>query len=175
MPKYRKMLNNWDEPYMQTLVKLIETQSKETLINWAIDYSRQYILPLWLKHFSKDDRPERALDAAATWLSGKINLTQAKPVILECHAAARESDANPVAQAAARAIGQSTSTIHAATHCVGLVMYGALAIAYDALSIDAPWAQLELYAAEECGKMTAALRAIATENEPSPAKLNWKC
>jgi len=30
-------------------------------------------------------------------------------------------------------------------------------------------------AAEECGKMEAALRAVAVENEPRPAKINWNC
>jgi len=38
-----------------------------------------------------------------------------------------------------------------------------------------PWEQIEQFAAEECGRMEAALRAIAVENEPNPAKLSWKC
>ena len=46
MPKYRKMLNNWDEPYIQDLVKLIETQSKETLVNWSVGYAEKVILPI---------------------------------------------------------------------------------------------------------------------------------
>jgi len=30
-------------------------------------------------------------------------------------------------------------------------------------------------AAEECAKMEAALRAVAVDDEPNPAKINWGC
>lgn len=165
MPKTRKMLSNWDAPYIQSLVNLIETQSKATLANWAVDYSERVLLPLWRKHFPNDLRPQSALLAGREWLAGAIKMPQAKSAILECHAAAREAEVNPVAQAAARAIGQSASTIHSARHCIGLALYGALAVAYDMLGVNAPWEQLERAAAEECGRMLEALRAIAVEPE----------
>lgn len=50
MPKARKMLSDWNAPYIQALMKLIETQSKSTLAHWAVDYAEQIILPLWSKH-----------------------------------------------------------------------------------------------------------------------------
>jgi len=175
MAKTRKMLSDWRAPYIQSLMKLIETQSKATLANWAVDYSEQVLLPLWSKHYPDDLRPQNALNAARRWLSGEIKLPQAKAVILECHAAAREADGNPVAQAAARAIGQSASTIHSARHCIGLAFYGTLAVAYDELGVDSPWEQIEGFAAEECGRMEAALRDVSVENEPNPAKIEWKC
>lgn len=31
------------------------------------------------------------------------------------------------------------------------------------------------FAAEECRRMEAALRAVSVENEPNPAKIDWKC
>ncbi|MGB7604547.1 MAG: putative immunity protein [Lutisporaceae bacterium] len=175
MPKARKMLSNWEAPYIQSLMKLIETQSKATLTHWAVDYSEQVILPLWCKYNPNDLRPQNALNAAREWLSGAIKLPRAKAAILECHAAAREADGNPVAQAAARAIGQCASTIHSARHCIGLAFYGAIALAYDRLGTDAPWGQIEQCAAEECGRMLDALRAVAVENEPNLAKIDWKC
>jgi hypothetical protein len=175
MPKVRKMLSDWKAPYIQSLMKLIETQSKATLATWAVDYSEQVILPLWSKYYSDDLRLQDALNAAREWLSGAIKLPQAKTAILECHAAAREAEGNPVAQAAARAIGQCASTIHSARHCIGLAFYGALAVAYDRLGVDAPWGQIEQYAAEECGRMEVALRAAAVEDEPNPARIDWKC
>lgn len=175
MAKTRKMLSNWDMPYIQSLVKVIETQSKTTLAIWAVDYAERIILPLWSKHYPDDLRPQNALNAARAWLSGAIKLPQAKTAILTCHAAAREADDNPVAQAAARTIGQSASTIHSARHCIGLALYGALAVAYDTLGTSAPWEQLERCAAEECDRMLAALYAVAVENESNPAKSNWKC
>ncbi len=175
MPKARKMLSDWKAPYIQSLMKLIETQSKATLAHWAIDYAERDILPLWSKHYPDDLRPQNSLNAAREWLSGAIKLPQAKSIILECHAAAREADGYPVAQAAARAIGQCASTIHSAQHCIGLAFYGALAVAYDRLGTDAPWGQIEQCAADECGRMLDALRAVAVESEQNRAKINWKC
>jgi hypothetical protein len=175
MPKARKMLSDWEAPYIQSLVKLIETQSKVTLAHWAIDYSEKIIWPIWDRRHPHDPRPRNALRAARAWLSGTIKLPPAKAAILECHAAAREAEGNPAAQAAARAIGQCASTIHTARHCIGLPLYGAVAVAYDALGPAAPWAQIEKTAAEECRRMLDALLAVAVENEPNPAKINWKC
>ena len=175
MPKYRKMLNDWDAPYIQSLVKSIETQSKETLAHWAADYAQKVMIPLWIKHFPADLRPQNALSAAEQWLAGEIKLPQAKVAILECHAAAREAEGNPVAQSVARTIGQSASTIHSARHCIGLPLYGALAVAYDTLGVDASWAELEKCAAQACGRMLQALKAVSVENEQKPAKIDWKC
>ena len=175
MPKARKILNDWDAPYIKSLVKLIETQSKSTLAHWAVDYAERVILPLWNKHYPDDQRPQNALNAAREWLLGAIKLPQAKKVILDCPAAAREADGNSVAQAAARAIGQCASTIHSARHCIGLALYGALAVAYDTLGTSATWEQLEQCASDECGHMLDALRVVAVENEPNPAKIDWKC
>lgn len=175
MPKARKMLSNWEAPYIQSLMKLIETQSKSTLAHWAVGYAERVILPLWNKHYPNDQHPQNALNASREWLSGAIKLPQAKKAILDCHAAAREADGNSVAQAAARAIGQCASTIHSARHCIGLALYGAIAVAYDRLGTNAAWEQLEHCAADECRHMLDALRAVAVENEPNPAKIDWKC
>jgi len=156
-------------------MKLIETQSKVTLANWALDYSEQVLLPLWSRHYPDDLRPQNAINAARQWLLGAIKLPQAKPIILECHAAARETEGNPAPQAAARAIGQCASTIHSARHCIGLAFYGALAVAYDRLGTDSRWEQIEQLAADECGRMEAALRFVSVEDETNPAKIDWKC
>jgi hypothetical protein len=175
MPYAKKMLSDWQAPYIQSLMRLIETQSKVTLGNWAVDYSEQVLLPLWDKHRPDDRRPRKALAEARAWLSGTIKLPQAKLAILACHAAAREAEGNPVAQACARAIGQSASTIHSARHCIGLALYGALAVAYDQLGVGAPWGEIERCAAAACGQLEHALRTRAVANEPSPAKIDWKC
>ena len=175
MPKARKMLSDWEAPCIQSLLKLIETQSKSTLAYWATDYAERVILPLWNSYYPNDIRPQNALNAARSWLSGAIKLPQAKSAILECHAAAREAEKTPVAQAAARTIGQCASTIHSARHCIGLAFYGALAVAYDQLGTDAPWGKIEQSAAEECERMETALWEVAVENEPNPAKIDWKC
>jgi hypothetical protein len=175
MAKYRKMLCDWDTPSIQSILRLIETQSKVTLATWAVDYAGRVLLPIWGKNYPDDPRPQEALQAARAWLAGSLKLPQAKAALLACHEAAREACGRPAAQAAARAIGQAASTIHAAAHCMGLPLYGALAVAYDELGLLAAWTQLENAAAAECWRMLDSLRAAAVPDEPNPAKFNWKC
>lgn len=172
MPKYRKALSDFN-PYMIEMMAILPTQSKITICNWTLDYAERVIEPLWITHHPDDGRPRAALLAARDWLSKKIKLPEAKTHILACHAAARENDQNPVAQTAARAIGQAASAIHSPRHAIGIAVYGALSVAYDALGADAPWAQLESSAGEECGRMLAALRAAAVENESNPSNITW--
>jgi len=74
MPKYRKMLSDINSPYLQSLMRLIETQSKTTLADWCIDYAKAYILPIYEKAYFNDLRPRNALDAAKEWLAGRVKL-----------------------------------------------------------------------------------------------------
>ena len=175
MKTARRMLSDINAPYLQSIMRLIETQSKVTLANWAMDYAEKELLPLYKKFYPSDCRLEKALQAARDWLAGKVKLPYVKEIILNgAHAAARESE-NPTATAAARAVGQAAACIHTPTHSLGLPLYGALAIAYDKAGTDAPWTLIEQIAAVEVEKMEAALRAVAVDNEPNPAKLNWSC
>jgi hypothetical protein len=170
------MLNDIDAPYIRSLMALIETQSKETLANWALDYCEEHILPIYEKAYTQDGRPRHALNAARMWLAGEVKLPEVKSIILnEAHAAAREAEGNPAAQAAARCCGQCAAVIHAPTHSLGLALYGALAVAYDELGSDAPFAECEKLAGKECERMEAALRAVSGDGEPNPAKINWNC
>jgi hypothetical protein len=172
------MLSDINAPYLQSLMALIQTQSKTTIANWCISYCRDSVLPIYEKSFPGDDRPRHALDAAQAWLAGTMKLPEVKKIILdEAHAAARELDVTryPAELAAARTCGQCAATIHAPTHSLGLALYGALAIAYDQLGPSANFQDCEALAANECAKMEAALRALAVTDEPNPAKVNWTC
>lgn len=169
------MLSNWQAAPIEGLMRLIETQSKETLVNWAVDYAEKNLLPIYEMHYPQDERPRLALEYARKWINKEVKLPEAKKYILACHEAAKEAEENPAAQAAARAIGQASSSIHSATHSLGLALYGGLAVAYDQLGIDAPWSQQEAFALKECEKMLAALQAVAIENELNPVKVKWFC
>jgi hypothetical protein len=175
MKKYRKMLSNWQAAPIEGLMRLIETQSKETLANWAVDYAEANFLPIYVKQYPLDDRPKLALEYACKWLKKEVKLPVAKSYILDCHEAAKEAEENPAAQAAARAIGQAVSSIHSAMHSLGLALYGGLAVAYDQLGMDKPWAEHETFALNECEKMLAALQVVAVENELNPVKVKWFC
>lgn len=176
MPKLRKMLGAADAPYIVSLMRLIETQSKATIANWCMAYCEAHILPIFEKHCPGDDRARAAIAAARDWFNGKKKLPEVKNIILnECHAAARELDGNPAAQAAARACGQAAACFHTPTHSLGLAFYGAAAIAYDRVGLSEKPEVYDQIAAKECAKMEAALRAVAVENEPNPAKIKWNC
>ena len=176
MPKPRKMLGSANAPYILSLMRLIDTQSKATIVAWCMDYVEAHILPIFEKHCPGDDRPRQAIAAARDWFDGKKKLPEVRQIILhECHAAARELDSNPTAQAAARACGQASACFHTPTHSLGLAFYGAAAIAYDRVGLGEMPEVYDRIAAEECAKMEAALRAVAVADEPNPAKINWGC
>ena len=175
MSKPRKLLYDLEAPYTQSLTRLIETQSKATLANWALDYAERHYLPIYAAHFPLDSRPQAALDAARDWLAGRVKLPAAKSLILAAHATAREAEAIPPAQAAARAIAQAASTIHTATHALGLAYYGAAALAYEIYGTQADPSLYEQVSAEECARLEAALRVVAIPDEPNPARINWRC
>lgn len=175
MPKLRKMLGSADSSYIISLMCLIETQNKTTIAKWCVDYAEEHILPIYEKAYPNDERLREALKVAHDWFEGKVKLPVVKKLILEVREAAREAEENPAAQAAARAVGQAVTAIHTTTQSLSLAFYGCAAIAYDRVGINEKVEVYEQIAAEECGKMEAALRDIAVENEPNPAKINWYC
>jgi len=177
MPKkLRKMLGDVNSPSAIALRRLIDTQSKDTIRKWCLGYAEKRILPIFEKHCPGDERPRNAVNCAYDYLDGKVKFPVVRNIILnECHAAARELDDKPVAQAAARAVGQGSAVVHTLTHSLGLFFYAAAAVAYDRVGLDAADEVYSEIAEEVCLDYTAALRAIAVEDEPNPAKLKWNC
>jgi hypothetical protein len=176
MAKKRKTLGDVNAQSTVALRKLIDTQSRDTIRKWCLDYAEKKILPVFEKHCPCDERPRNAIKASHDYLGGKVKFPVVKNIILnECHAAARELETNPPAQAAARAIGQGTAVVHTLTHSLGLFFYAAAAIAYDRAGLEAPDDVYEKIAEEVCSDYTDALRSVAVENEPNPAKLKWNC
>ena len=166
MPKkLRKMLGDVYAPSAVALRELIDTQSKNTIRKWCLEYAETKILPIFEKHCPGDDRPRNAVAAAHDYLDGKVKFPVVKDIILnQCHQAARELDANPVAQAAARGVGQGSAVVHTLTHSLGLFFYAAAAVAYDRVGFEASEEVYAEIAEEVCLDYTAALRAIAVEN-----------
>ncbi|MFV0379977.1 MAG: putative immunity protein [Anaerorhabdus sp.] len=176
MVKVRKMLGSADSDYIKSLMSLIETQSKETIAEWCLNYSENVILPIFNKYCPNDVRVKNALDASRDWFDGKKKLAEVKDIILnQCHQAARELDDNPAAQAAARCCGQAAAVFHTPTHSLGLAFYGCAALAYDELGIDKSKEEYDKYAAQQCKKMEDALAKIAVKDEKNPAKIKWYC
>lgn len=176
MPKLRKTLGAADDPKVIALMRLMDTQSRDTLRRWCLGYAAEHMLPLFEKRCPGDMRPRRALDAARDYIEGKVKFPEVKRLILnECHAAARELDGDPAAQAAARACGQGAAVVHTLSHALGLYFYGAAAVAYDELGLkEGPGAYDEV-AARVCDDLYESLSAVAVKDEPNPAKIKWYC
>lgn len=175
MPKLRKMLGKADSPYIVSLMRLIETQSKTTIAHWSVDYVEENILPIYKENYKNDERAELAIAAARSWLNGEIKFPEAKKFILDVHAAAREAEDNPAGQAAARAIGQGVSTIHVPTHALGIAFYSAAAVAYSKYGLNETPEEYDRIAAEVCSDIEESLRRVSVTDEKNPAKYNWNC
>lgn len=175
MAKIRKMLEKADSPYIISLMKLIETQSKNTIVKWCDEYARENILPIYEKDYPEDTRLRNSLNATSEWLDGKIKLAEAKKIIKEAQVAAREAEGNQAAQAAARAIGAITSTINTITSSLGLVFYGAAAIAYSSVGVNENDGVYDEIVARECKKMEKTLEKITIKDETNSTKINWYC
>jgi hypothetical protein len=176
MAKKRKTLGDVNAQSTVALRELIDTQSKDTIRKWCLKYAENKILPIFAKYYPDDERPRNAIKAAHDYLDGKVKFPVIKNIILnECHAAARELEACPSAQAAARARGQGTAVVHTLTHSLGLFFYAAAAVAYDRAGLEATDNEYEKIAEEVCLDYTVALRSVSVINEPNPAKLKWNC
>lgn len=172
--KLRKTLGNFQSPSVISLMRLVETQSKTTLIKWCIDYVEKHILPIYESAYPVDTRPRDALNNAIGWLEGRVKFIDAKQSNYDAHAAATEAEGNYAAQAAARAAAHAALTIHVCAHCLGIAFYGTAALAYAQAGINEKPEVYDEIAAKECIKMEAALRSIAVDNESNPAKIDWK-
>jgi hypothetical protein len=171
--KVSKTLGNAQSPYIVSLMRLIETQSKPTLCRWATGYVKEHILPVYERAYPADPRPRDALNNAIGWLEGRVKFADAKKSNNDAHTAATEAEGNASAQAAARAAAHAALTIHVPTHCLGIALYGAAALAYAQAGIDEKPEVCEEIAARECAEMEASLRGMAVPDEPNPAKIDW--
>ena len=172
--KLTKTLGSFGWPSIVSLMRLMETQSKATLIYWGTGYVREHILPVYESAYPADTRPRDALQNAIGWLEGRVTFSQAKETNYGAHQAATQAEGNYPAQAAARAAAHAALTIHVPAHCLGIAFYGTAALAYAKAGVHEEPEVYDAMAAIECAKMEAALQLMAVPNEPNPAKLDWK-
>lgn len=172
MRKLRKTFGNFDCPAIRSLARLAETQSKRTLCLWSIAYAGAHLLPVFEREFPDDPRPREALTNARGWLEGRVRFADAKETNNGAHNAATAAEGHPAAQAAARAIAHASLTIHVSAHCMGIAFYGAAALAFDQLGLDATEQEYLLIAEQAWREMESELQKIAVEDEQNQAMLN---
>lgn len=155
----RKTLGHVEAPCARELKKEIESREKRSVCLWCIGYAQREILPIYERRYPQDERLRNTLEAALQYLQGEIHFKEVKHIILsQAHAAAREKEGDPPAQAAARAIAHCASAIHSKRHAMGIYFYGAAAIAYESLGTDAPKEDYEKIAQTLCRQLLDSIR-----------------
>ena len=175
MAKLRKMLGKVDEPAVQSLMEIIETQSKETLAAWAVGYVKTHTLAIYEKEFSQDNRLRKAVEAVEACLRGEQKFKDIKPVIKESADAAKEAGDHPVAQAAARSVSVACNVLGTPTNALGFTFYTAAAIVYDREGTEEKSDIYDTMATKELEKMLISLKEAAVPDESKPVKVNWRC
>lgn len=77
------MLGSPDSPYIISLMRLIETQSKHTISCWAVSYAQQVMLPIYEKSALKSDCVKSALETAQAYLAKEKKLAEVKAAAKE--------------------------------------------------------------------------------------------
>ena len=104
MAKLRRMLGNINDEIIVELMRVIETQSKETISLWAVNYVEQNILNIYEKESNSDLRLREVIISTKEYLRGNMKLKEIKEALRKVKTIPKEVEENPVAQASARAI-----------------------------------------------------------------------
>ncbi len=174
MARLRKMLGDTRSKECKTLMQLMQTQSRETLAKWAVDYARVRYLPIYEATSYGEMELRDVLEMSADYLEGKVALVTLKPRLTEARLAAGGME-NPVTQAAARAIATACATGQTPTNALGFLFYGAAAAAYYEEGLSADDYTYNTVAQEELAKALASFTRVVVADEPNPSNLQWNC
>lgn len=173
MAKLRKMMGELDDPAIIGLMALIETQSKETLSKWAIDYVKAHYLSIY-ENLTNDNTLSEAIKICESYLANETKLADVKLVIKQARAVA-QSCKDPIAQASARAISTAMGVITTPTNGLGFTFYGACCMAYHQAGLKEEQEVYNQIASKELMNIYESLKDVAIENEPHPVKIKWNC
>ncbi|MDU2671403.1 MAG: hypothetical protein E7C49_05255 [Clostridium sp.] len=175
MAKLRKMLGNINDEVIVKLMRVIETQSKETISLWAVNYVEKNILNIYEEESNDQLRLREVISATKEYLSGNIKLKEIKEALREVKAIPKEVEENQVAQASARAILTACGTVQTPTNALGFTFYAVAAIVYNQVGLKEKIETYDELAANEFVKVLESLQEVAVENEVNPVKISWNC
>jgi hypothetical protein len=139
----------------QRIAELVSASDARVLAVWAADCAER-VLDHFERAYPDDPRPRSALMACRAWARGEIRVGEARKASLAAHAAARQAEPHPSAQAAAHAAGHAVATAHVPRHARGAAIYAASAVR-DAAAPDQAEAAVEAEAAWQYGHLLALL------------------
>lgn len=124
-----QVLYTKDSPLFQGLRVLMESQSRQVLVLWALDLAEETVRDLE-QRYPGEIRPRQALEAARRWAEGTLKMPLARRAILDCHALAKELS-SPGDIARCHAVGQACSVVHTPGHALGYPIYELTALVRD--------------------------------------------
>lgn len=175
MAKLRKMLGSVDNVYIISLMRVIETQSKETLGKWAVTYAEENFLPIYQQECEDKKELEEVVAQIKEYLKGNRKLKEVTPLLKEGAQIAKDAEGKPAAQAAARAVATACGTIRTPSNALGFAFYGAAARAYSELGTEEKAEVYDAFASQVFQQMLESLQKAAVPNEENPVKINWNC
>lgn len=170
--KLRKMLGRADDPNILSLMHLLDTQSLETISNWALDMVAEYALPILWRH--ELHQLDFLCECTRAYLDGNMSLKEMKPMFKEATTISKEIK-DPTAQAASKALITACKTIQTPTGSLGYVFYLAAAIAYDSLGKDQAAEVYDHQAQEIFAMLEEKLEQRKVQDEKNPIHVNWNC
>ena len=78
MARLRKMLGSADSPYILSLMRLIETQSNQTIADWCVSYAKENIIPIFEKAYPEDTCLKELLETFEKYRNREIELAGLK-------------------------------------------------------------------------------------------------
>lgn len=121
-----QVLFSQDSPLFQELRTLMEGQSRQVLVLWALERAEEGVRELEAR-LPGQALPRQALEAARLWAEGKRKMPLARRAILDCHALAKILE-DPADAALCHGVGQACSVVHTAGHALGYPIYALTAL-----------------------------------------------
>ena len=172
--KLRKTLGNMESPECQSLMRQMETQSRQTLATWAVAYAKERYLPIYQDACPAEERLYAALSECEACLRGEAPSAERKAALQTLRQIALETN-GAVAQAAARAISTACAAAQTPTNAFGFLLYGAAAFAYHSAGLNAAQDAYDALATQELQRALASARSASVPGEAHPVKLRWNC
>jgi|GEM_PF-2498495 hypothetical protein len=105
--------------------------SKNDVIFWCIKVMESMLIPCLQRHHYDVKECNETLDSVKQWLNKEVKFAQVKPKILILHEQARHHNQQPIVMGCIRAIAHGCSSVHAQAHAMGVIYYGAFALAKE--------------------------------------------
>lgn len=175
MVKLRKMLGDINDLVVISLMRLIETQSADTLARWALSYVETNVVSIFEHEYPNDKRIDYIIIATREYLNGGRTLKELKNILKDGKEIIKDVSKNALGITSLRAVLTACATKYSPTNALGYTFYSVAAIVYNKIGLLESKEIYDSLAKEEFDKILKSLKSVAVINETNPVKVNWNC